>query len=65
VEKPEDSTRKSKWVGRRITLKWILKICGSDDVDWIHLAGHRNKWRVLPHDNEPSVYKNAVNLVTS
>jgi len=44
VEKPEDST----WVGRRITLKWIFKIRGRDDVDWIHLAEHKEKWRLLP-----------------
>jgi hypothetical protein len=48
VEKPEDSTCKFKWVGRRITIKWIFKIRGRDDVDWIHLAEHREKWRLLP-----------------
>jgi hypothetical protein len=31
-------------VDGRITLRWII---GFGDVDWIHLAEDRNRWRVL------------------
>ena len=47
VEKPEDSTWKFKWVGSKIRLKRIFEMRGTDDGDWIQLAEHRDKWRLL------------------
>ena len=34
-------------VDRRIILKWFLKEIMCENMDWVHLAQDRDKWRAV------------------